>query len=61
MGIESGIYTVGLAEIMDLDLFINTNYCFRDLKVTEDDIPYSNFDSIKLSVDALKARQISLI
>lgn len=56
IGIESGIYTVGLAEIMDLDLFINTNYCFRDLKVTEDDIRTAIFDSIKLSVDAFEGK-----
>jgi len=51
-GIESGIYTPGLAEIMDLDLFIDTKYCFKDLNVTQDDIRAAIFDSIKLSVAA---------
>lgn len=55
-GIESGIYTPGLAEIMDLDLFIDTKYCFKDLKVTQDDIHSAIFDSIKLSVDAFEGK-----
>lgn len=51
-GIDSGINPIGLSEIMDLDLFMDTKYCFDDLKVKQDDIRTAIFDSIKLSVAA---------
>ena len=47
-GIESGIDVDGLADIMDINLFIDAKYS-RELGATEDDIKSAIFDSIKVS------------
>ena len=47
-GIESGIDVDGLADIMDIDLFIDRKYSV-ELGATEDDIRAAIFDSIKVS------------
>lgn len=47
-GVDSGIKTSGLADIMNLNLFMDTKYC-KELGVTEDDIKSAIFDSIKIS------------
>lgn len=50
--VQGGIDPVGLADIMSMNLFIDTKYSYEDLGCTEDDIEKAIFDSIKLSVDA---------
>lgn len=55
-GVQPGIITEGLASIMDLNLFIDTKYCYNDLKCTDDDIRSAIFDSIKLSVAAYEGK-----
>lgn len=52
-GIESGIDPVGLADIMDMNLFIPTDDC-KELGCTPDDIEKAIFDSIALSMEAFK-------
>ena len=47
-GIESGIDVDGLADIMDINLFIDPKYS-KELGATEDDIKSAIFDSIKVS------------
>ncbi len=47
-GIESGIDVDGLADIMDINLFIDPKYS-KELGATEDDIKYAITDSIKVS------------
>ncbi len=47
-GIESGIDVDGLADIMDINLFIDKKYS-EELGATEDDIKAAIFDSIKVS------------
>ncbi len=47
-GIESGIDVDGLADIMDINLFIDPKYS-RELGATDDDIRAAIFDSIKVS------------
>ncbi len=47
-GIESGIDVDGLADIMDIDLFMDTKYS-KELGATEDDIKAAITDSIKVS------------
>ncbi len=47
-GIESGIDVDGLADIMAINLFIDTKYS-RELGATGDDIKAAIFDSIKVS------------
>ena len=47
-GIESGIDVDGLADIMDINLFIDPKYSI-ELGATEDDIRSAIFDSIKVS------------
>ena len=47
-GIESGIDVDGLADIMDINLFIDTKYSI-ELGATEDDIEAAITDSIKVS------------
>lgn len=49
--VDSGIDPYGLPAIMDLCLYMDTDYCFKELGVTEDDINSAIFDSIKVSVD----------
>lgn len=55
-GIDSGINPMGLPEIMDLDLFMPTDYAFKDLGVTEDDIKAAITDSIKVSVASYEGK-----
>ena len=55
-GIDSGIDPMGLPEIMDLDLFMPTDYAFKDLGVTEDDIKAAITDSIKVSVASYEGK-----
>ncbi len=55
-GIQPGIITTGLAEIMDLDLFMDTKYCFDELGVKDDDIRAAIFDSIKVSSDSYEGK-----
>ena len=52
-GIQSGIDPVGLADIMDRNLFIPTDDC-KELGCTPDDIEKAIFDSIALSMEAFK-------
>ncbi|MDR0314682.1 MAG: NAD-dependent epimerase/dehydratase family protein [Oscillospiraceae bacterium] len=59
-GIEGGINPVGLAEIMNLELFMPSKFCTEDLGVTPDDISKAIFDSIKLSVAAAEG-QVDLV
>lgn len=47
-GIQSGLDVDGLADIMDIKLFIDAKYS-RELGATEDDIRAAIFDSIKVS------------
>ena len=49
--VQPGINPFKLPEIMDLCLYMDTDYCFKDLGVTQDDIKAAIFDSIKVSVD----------
>ena len=51
--VDPGIDPVGLADIMGMNLFIPTDDC-KELGCTPDDIEAAIFDSIKLSVDAVK-------
>ena len=55
-GIESGINPMGLADIMDIDLFMPTDYAFKELGVTEDDIKAAITDSIKVSVASYEGK-----
>lgn len=48
-GIESGINAFKLPYIMDLNLYMDTKYCFEDLGVQPDDIKSAIFDSVKVS------------
>ncbi len=54
-GIESGIDPVGLADIMDMNLFIPTDDT-KELGCTPDDIEASIFDSIALSKKAFEGK-----
>ena len=47
-GIESGIDVDGLADIMDINLYMDTKYS-KELGATEDDIKAAITDSIKVS------------
>lgn len=47
-GVDSGIRTEGLADIMNINLFIDNKYC-KELGVTEDDMKAAIYDSIKIS------------
>ena len=47
-GIESGIDVDGLADIMDVNLFIPDRFS-KELGATDDDIKSAIFDSIKVS------------
>ena len=53
-GVESGINVYGLPAIMDICLYMDTDYCYKDLGVTEDDIEGAIYDSIKVSVDVVE-------
>ena len=54
-GLEPGITAFKIADIMDLDLFIDDYYA-KMLGATEDDIEAAIFDSIKLSVEAYEGK-----
>lgn len=49
--VDSGINPFGLPKIMDLCLYMDTDYAYKDLGATPDDIKAAIFDSIKVSVD----------
>ena len=55
-GIDSGINPMGLPDIMDLDLFMPTDYAYKELGVTEDDIKAAITDSIKVSVASYEGK-----
>lgn len=55
-GFDYGIDPVGLADIMDYDLYMDTGFCRDDLGVQEDDIRAAIFDSIKVSSDAYEGK-----
>ncbi len=54
-GIESGIDVDGLADIMDVNLFIPDSYS-KELGATPDDIKAAIFDSIKVSQAAYEGK-----
>ncbi len=54
-GVDSGIKVSGLADIMNLNLFIDNKYC-KELGVTEDDIKAAIFDSIKISEESYQGK-----
>ncbi len=54
--VDSGIDPVGLADIMDLNLFIPTDDC-KELGCTPDDIEKAIFDSIALSKASFEGKQ----
>lgn len=47
---------MGLPDIMDLDLFMPTDYAYKELGVTEDDIKAAITDSIKVSVASYEGK-----
>ena len=49
--VDPGINPFGLPAVMNLNLYMDTDYCFKELGVTPDDIEAAIFDSIKISVD----------
>jgi dihydroflavonol-4-reductase len=55
-GIESGINAYKLPYIMDLNLYMDTKYCFDDLGVQPDDIRAAIFDSVKISQEAYEGK-----
>jgi len=55
-GVDMGINTVGLADLMCMNTFIDRKWSV-DLGVTDDDIESAIFDSVKLSVDAYTGKQ----